>query len=148
MSQPSALKSPAMGMSPGLPKKNLISAVPWCSSCAGTRIRRIGGTARGVDAVAVPVAHDRVVAGVAEEERRGEIPLPLAGATHRSPDHDADSLGFEGIRVGPVGRVSGKPRTAAINRATVVRAPDLTTSPPRDGSSIPPGEPLRQEPFT
>ena len=29
VSQPSPLKSPAIGMSPGLPKKNERSAMPW-----------------------------------------------------------------------------------------------------------------------
>ena len=55
---------------------------PGCCCCADRRIRLTGGRARGVDAVAIPVAHHREVPRVAEDERRGgpglveQVPLP------------------------------------------------------------------------
>ena len=73
VSQPSPSKSPANGMSPGLPKKNRMSAIPWVVRVSQVdEPVRLPVETRSVHPVTVPVAHHREVTRVAIQEAVGD----------------------------------------------------------------------------
>ena len=80
VSQPSPSKSPAMGTSPGLPKKNRMSATPCVLSFSDRRSRLLGDRAQVCRHRRSPSPHERVVAGVAVVERR-----QFSGCTAQAP---------------------------------------------------------------